>query len=341
MPTLSFTSVDKPEKSGYAWKISIFGIIGVVLCLIVGFSVNEALFQESFLGISGIWLLIAATFLFLANFALESALAEDLRLVFITLQSIAVVVGLYLARSGAFAIWQLGWIIIFFIILLFARNSIQNSSQDMLKLHWHRMTKKGLAEAALPILLLVSIGFGFSLWQKSASGFFLSEKSLASVLNVGNPIARLYYKDFDWNMTVDDFVKVAASRAVDSTLEKMFGSNSGIVVENQKKVLVDQSIGAVKTQFSQFVGFELKGSESVSSVLYKFLSNKVDSLPINIRRIIIAVFVFLFFVTIKFLLPIITFLSRMFSYLIHETLIGLGFSQIIYEGRTKEVIHLP
>lgn len=294
MPTLNLTNSEEEKKEGYGRKIIIFSVVGIILSFIFGFSLNKLLFKELAIIVSAVWPLLISFVLFLVNFSLESLFSQSLRIPFLFLQSLAMVVGFFVANLNKFMLWEAVWVVVLFLLFLFARKTIHSVEEGSLKLKWHHLTRKGVAEVITAILLFVSVSFGAVLWQKAESGFLISEKTLSSVLNSGNFIVRLYYKNFDWNMKVDDFVEVIASKTVDSMIEKTLGKSLDLLpdslVQSQKTSIIDQSAVSVRNQLSQLAGFTVGGDETIVHVLNQFISNKLNNLPLKVNRIIIAVF---------------------------------------------------
>lgn len=344
MPTLSLAG-EKPEKSGYSWKILIFGILGIILAFGLGFSAMKIFSGEPIVGFSAFWLLLILLVLFLVNFALESILAQSLRLSILFLDSLAIVAGFYLAKSSSFLIWELVWIAVFFVFFIYSRHLIQSSAEQMLKLKWMKMTKKGIGQALTVFLLFASISFGIFISQKPPNEFFISEGALGSFLNSGNFLARLYLENFNWNLKFGDFSKMIVEKTISGTLEKMLGKSlEGLppnVIASQKQLLIEQNLPLFKEQISKAVGFSIKDNQTLVNVIHQFLFNKFQGLPPNIHQIIIAVLVVLLFFTLKTLSFIVSFIARAIGYLIYEAFLAAGFVHVIYEGRTKESVILP
>jgi len=345
MPAISLISEEKPEKSGYSWKILIFGILGIILAFAIGFSTSKIFLKEPVIGLPATLVLLLAIVLFLINFSLESVFAQSLRWPMIILQSVGVAAGLYLGRPNNFLIWQLAWIVVFVLLFWFARHLMQAAAEDMLKLRWHRMTKKGLAQILTAFALFISLSLGIFLWQGPNKEIMIPENTLISILSPGNFIVRIYFKDFDWQMKIDDFLKILAEKAVNSSLEKMLGKSleelPAAYIASQKRAFIEENIPALKNQISQLVGFSIKGQDTLAHIAYQFISLKLRALPPSVYQIILAVFIVLLFFILKAVGVLVSIVARLLGYLVYEILLALGFIHMIYEGRTKESIVLP
>ena len=345
MPTISLVPEETTEKSGYSWKILIFGILGIVWSFLIGFSAIHFFLGQPVIGFSALLILTLALLFFLINFVFESLFSQSLRWPMIILQSIAITVGVYLANPIGFISWQLVWFIFFVLFFWFSRNLIQVAAESMMKLRWHSMTRKGLAQLVTALTLFLSISLGILLWQQPADKMFISESGLTSFLNSGNFIGRLYIKNLDWKMKIDDFLWAVTEKTVNSSLETVLGKNLQSLpadyVTKQKQALIEKSIPDLKKQISQLVGAPISGSESIGHVAYEFISIKYRALPPNVRQIIIAVLVILFFFALRFVAAIFSLIAIILGYLFYEILLALGFVHVIYETRTKESLILP
>ncbi|MDP2855871.1 MAG: hypothetical protein Q8N90_01970 [bacterium] len=345
MPTISLLSEKTTEKSGYSWKILIFGILGIICSFVIGFSAINIFLGQPVINFSASLILTLALLFFLINFALESLFSQSLRWPMMILQSLAIVAGVYLANSNGFIFWQLGWVIFFVLFFWFGRNLIQTAAESMMKLRWHSMTHKGLAQIATAFTLFLSISLGILLWQQPADKMFISESGLTSILNSGNFIGRLYIKNLDWKMKTDDFLRALTEKTISSTLETVLGKSLQSLpadyIAKQKEAIIEQSIPDLKKQISQWVGTPISDSDSIAHVAYEFISIKYRALPANVRQIIIAVLVVLFFFTLRFVVGLFSIIVRVLGYLFYEILLALGVVHIIYETRTKESLILP
>lgn len=345
MPTISLVPEETKEKSGYSWKILIFGIWGILWSFIIGFSAINALSGQPVINFSAPLILILALLFFLINFALESLFGQSLRWPMLLLQSVALTGGVYLANPSGFIYWQLVWIPFFVLFFWYGRNLIQTAVEGLMKLRWHSMTHKGIAQIVTAFTLFLSLSLGILLWQQPADKMFISESGLTSILNSGNFIGRLYINNLDWKMNTDDFLRALAEKTVNSTLETVLGKNpqsfSADYVAKQKEALIAQSLPDLRKQISQLVGAPISGSESIAHVAYEFISIKYRALPANVRQIIIAVVVVLFFFVLRFVAGLLSIIARILGYLAYEILLALGFVHIIYESRSKESLILP
>jgi len=348
MATLSLIGAEgagqNSGKDNYVWKILIFGILGIILAFAIGFSTNKIFLHESVIGLSATLVFLLALILFLIDFSLESLFAQSLRWPMIILQSLAVVAGLYFGRPNNFWIWQLSWIAIFILFFWFGRHLMQTAAEDMLKLRWQRITKKGLAQLLTVFALFISVSLGVFLWQRPNNEIMISESALTSILNSGNFVVHLYLKDFDWKMKTDDFLKIVAEKVVNSSLEKMLGKSleglPAAYVENQKQAFIEQNIPSLKNQISQFVGFTIRGQDSLAHVAYQFVYGKLRNLPASVNQIIVIVFVVVVFIALRALAALVSVVARFLGYLLYEILLAVGFVHLIYEGRTKESVVL-
>lgn len=345
MPTISLVPEETTEKSGYSWKILIFGILGIIWSFIIGFSAINVFLGQPVINFSASLILMLALLFFLINFALESLFGQSMRWPMMILQSLAIVIGVYLANPSGFISWQLAWVIFFVLFFWLGRSLIQTAAESMIKLRWHSMTRKGLAQIVTAFTLFLSISLGILLWQQPADKMFISESGLASILNSGNFIGRLYIKNLDWKMKTDDFLRALTEKTIGSALETTLGKSLQSLpadyVAKQKQALIEQSIPDLKKQISQWVGAPISGSDTIAHVAYEFISIKYRVMPSNVRQIIIAVLVVLFFFALRFAAGLFSIIARILGYLFYEILLALGFVHIIYGTRTKESLILP
>lgn len=343
MPKLSLADDIVEEKSKYSWKILIFGILGSFWALAIGFLIAQVFQGGDIIGLHSAWWLLLFTIIFTINFILEGVFANSNRLIFLVIQSATLALGFYLAGDLS-KYWHIGLGIIPFAFLFFGRQAIRRAEQDMIKIRWHRMVGRGTNLLITGLIIFMVVGLGFSLVNRPAKDFLFSKDSLARFLDGSNFIGKILYKDFNWQMSFNDFAQGVVEKTTGSiidgeTLSELPLSLSG-AVEVQRQESIKQGAIAFKKQAEQFLKIDIGDEQSLLDVAYTWLNTKFQSLSDTTKKGLIIGLIFLIFLILKAVAPILSWLSRALSWLIYELLVAVGFASLAYETRNKEAIIL-
>ena len=346
MVKLSLINEENKEKSYYNLKLIILTVIAAIFAFCLGFSVAKVFAHEKIFNLSAYYSLGVSLLFFLSFFSLESAFGQGSRLLYAAGEGLILMVG-YLLSRGSFSI-GIGELVLLLVAVGFfalGRTSIFKNKEEMMKIHWQQMVKKGVSLTLTGLIIFWSIGFGLTYLEKPNDGFFVTPKGLEKFLNYGNSLVHLYMEDFSWSMSVDNFMINLAEKTVDSAIEEQFGSPLQQIsqsvtdaINKQKQALIEQNLAGLKQKFSEIVNKPLTGNEKLSDVAYQWLFGKFQSIPENMKDYLMIALMVVLFITLKIFAPIISWIVRLFTLLIFEVLMALGFANTIYEPRSKENI---
>ncbi len=329
---------EKDKKSGYGWKISIFGILGIFWSLAVGFLTCQLFQGENILGLHSFWWLLIFSVIFLINFIIESVFSNSVRWLFLILQSLFFGIGFYLS-GNLIEFERIGLAIIPLIFLFLGRQAIRNAEQDMIKIRWHRMVSRGTNLAIIGILIFGVLCFGFNLIQKSSQGILITEENLSKFLQPTNFVGKIIYKDFNWSMSFNDFSSGLAEKSVKSLLDQPLSEISlerrGIL-ESQLQEAIRQTSANTKKQVENVLKLKIDENDSLSTIAYNWISKNISSLSDLVRNGLIILVLIIIFFALKAIAPIISFIVRMIAYVIYELFLATGFAMLTYETRNKE-----
>lgn len=334
------------NKNSYLWKISVVTALTLIFAFLSGFSLGKAfLFQKFIFSSSWLTFIIFLT-LFLIFFIFESLFAHSLRFWTLLLETLVFSFAFYLSRNGGKIIlmsllWSLGvWLIM---LLCFWAGSflMRRRMNDLMKLRWNDITKRGLVLALIGINLFICLQWMGNVITQLDSLF--TPKTINILLQPSTPILKKYFANFDWNMMVDDFIK----GVVTDQTEKLFEQNKEQLknfptsyIEQQKKSLIEQNSKVMKEQLSEVVGFKLQGTESLNIAAYQFLYNKYRAADLKIKQMIILIIFVLMFAILRFLAVFVNWVTRILGWLIYEILLSAGFVSVATENKIKESIIL-
>lgn len=346
MVKLSLINEDQKEKNHYGLKILILTVITVVFAFVLGFSIAKIFNHEKIFGLSGYYSMAVSALLFLSFFSLESVFGQTSRILYSIGEAIILMAGYLLAR-GSFS-FGLGELILLAVLVAFfflGRSAIFKNREEMMKIRWQKMIKRGVALTLTGLIIFWSIGFGMAIWEKPDNGFFVTPKGLEKFLNYNNFLVRLYLPDFTWSMTVDKFIMNLSEKTVNSAMEKMFGDQlkqkiegNVDVVNKQKQALISENVSILRQKLSEILNKPLTGQETLSDTAYQWLFGKFQSIPQNMKNYLLVALMLVLFITLKVFAPLISLIVRFFSFLIYEVLMALGFANMTYEPRSKENI---
>lgn len=346
MKTLSITNEEVEKKSGYAWKIIIFGLLGTIWSLAVGFLLARVFQGGVIVGLHSAWWFLLFLLILTINFILESIFADSSRWIFVITQGIALSVGFYLAGDLS-SYWLITIGIIPLAFLFFGRQAIRRTEEDMMKIRWHRMVSRGTALFLTGLIIFSAVNMGVALISNPPDEFFFSKESLGDFLESSDILGKLAYKDFSWQMNFIDFAKgmvvKTTKNIVNDTADKML---SGIpidlsgVIDVKKQEVINQGAIAFVQQAEQFLKIKISGDDSLLDVAYNWLAKKFQSLSELTKKGFIIGAMILLFLILKAIAPIFSWIARSLAWLVYQLLTAIGFASMAYEMRSKEAIVL-
>lgn len=341
IPNILTTASDH-SKTNYLWKIFALMILVLIFAFLSGWSLGKAfLFQKFIFSSSWITFLLFLT-LFLIFYLFESLFARSVRFGALLMETFIFTFAFYLSRnSGKVApmalLWSTGVWLVMLLCFWGGTFLMRRRMNDLIKLRWNDITKRGLVLALIGINLFICLQWLGNVITQLDTLF--TPKTINIILKPSTPIFKKYFTNFDWSMMTDDFIKAVIT---DQT-EKLFEQNKEQLkkfptsyIEQQKKNMIEQNLKAMKDQLSEIAGFKLQGAESLNMVAYQFLYNKYRAAELQIKQMIILIVFAFMFALLRFLSVFVNWWTRILGWLIYEILLSSGFVAVTTENKIKE-----
>jgi len=311
---------DEIELDRSVAKITILAAIGIISAFVFSYFLRRFIIDGpwNFLLISSL-----AALVFLVIFLLEVFFIKASRIVnlVVSLQTLAVLAPFYDHLSKIVIIVTLISFLIFLSGIYVGRAELDN----MLKIKFWRISKKTLPKAITALALFSSIFYveASSFGQKQ---FFISPAAFEKSIN--------FIPIFDFSTPADKLIKDLVAKQTETNPQfKLFP-------ESMKNKIIEQSAKDLEKQISGIVGVSLNSQTKTSEVIYRFLIEKYNQLPENIKSytpLVMALIIFLIIISLSWPIRLIV---TTLAFLIYEICLALGFSTIILEGRSREIIIL-
>ena len=313
-------------------KIVILAIIGIAFSLLFGYFLRLFILegQPDFLLFS-----FLAGLGFLVFFLLNVFFIKNLWLVnlIIFLGTLAFSASFYDRLSKTFGIG----ILIGFLILLLANYVGRQELENMLKIKFWRVSKKTAPKAIAALAVFVGIVYvGVANLNIERKEFFISQttfkKIISPVANLG--IIQKFLPGFDLSLPTGKLIENLAASQIEQDSELK------LLPESAKNQLINQSVKELENKISEFTATPLDSQAKASDALYEIMIKKFGGLPTNIISIAPMIVAALIFLTIVGLSLPIRLIVTVLAFLIYEICLALGFSTIMMEGKSREIIAL-
>lgn len=249
----------------------------------------------------------------------------------ILLESLAFLAAFYEQLSINVAIGALAS----FLILLWANYSGRLELENMLKIRFWRVSKKVLPKAIAALALFIGIVY-VNIGGVSEKEFFIPQTAFDKiVLSItDSKIIQNFFPGFDLSLPAGELIENLAKNRIEQN------SQMKLLSKSAKKQLINQTAKELEKQFSDFLGIPINSKTKTSEALYQAMINKFMALPENIKVAVpFGVAALIFLTIISFILPI-RWLASILAYFAYEICLALGFSVIMLEGRSREIIIL-
>ncbi len=312
------------------YKIIVLAALGIISSFIFGYFLELFILENRqvfFLASFSSFLVFLAIFL-LGVFFIKSRTRIN-QIIF--LESLAFLAAFYNHLSVNIAIGALAS----FLILLWANHSGWLELENMMKIRFWRVGKKVLPKAITALALFIGVAY------VSAAGidgkeFFISqavfEKMIFPAVNI--KIVQNFLPGLNLSLPVGELAKNLAINQIEQD------SQLKLLPANVKNQLIGQSAKELEKQFSDFLGVPINPKTKTSEALYQAMVNKFMALPENIKAVVpVGVAVLIFLIIAGLTLPI-RWVASALSYFMYEICLALGVSDIMLEGRSREIIVL-
>jgi hypothetical protein len=313
-------------------KIVILAIIGIVFSFLFGYFLKLFILegQSDFLLFS-----FLAGLGFLVFFLLNVFFIKNLWLVnlIIFLGALAFSASFYDQLSKIFGIG----VLISFLILLLANYVGRQELENMLKIKFWRVSKKTVPKAIVALAVFVGIVYvGVANLDIERKEFFISQETFEKIIS---PITKLgiiqgFVPGFDLSLPTEKLIKNLAASQIEQNSELK------LLPETVKNQLIERSVKELENKISEFTATPLDSKAKASDALYEMMVKRFGDLPANAKSIAPKIVAALIFLTIVGLSLPIRLIVSVLVFLIYEICLALGFSTIMMEGRSREIIIL-
>lgn len=312
-------------------KIIALAVLGITFSFSFGFFLKLFIFESRtvFLLASFSSLLFFLAFFMLGAFFVKSRIKTGQ---IILLESLAFLAAFYDRLSTNIAIGALAS----FLILLWANYSGRLELENMLKIRFWRVGKKVLPKAIAALALFVGVAYVSVGGVSGEKDFFIPQPTFDKIIF---PIAdfkiiQKFLPGFDLSLPAGELIKNLAKGQIEQN------SQMKLLPEAAKKQLINQTAKELEKKFSDFLGVPIGPKTKTSEALYQAMVNKFAALPENIKTAVpVGVAILIFLTIISLSLPI-RWLASILAYLAYEICLALGFSVIMLEGKSREIIVL-
>jgi len=327
---LNTTKPEDIEADQSVWKIIVLAAIGLGCAFLAGYFLKDFLIQG---GLNSLLFCFAAGAGFLIIFILEVLFLKTFWLtnLIVFVQTLGFLSLFYDKISQNFLLGAL----VGFLIFLWGIYSGRTEIQDMVKIRFWRVSERALPKAITGLALLISvISVGF--FSFTSDNFFISQATFEKIVLPFNKLSIIqsFAPGFDLSLPISEMIKNMAISQIqnDSQLK-----NLPAAAQNQ---VIDQTVKDLQTKISDSIGVPFNPQATASQTLYQMMIGKISELPENIKSFIPLAVAILIFLSIVSLSWPIRMLISVPAYLIYEICLALGFSSIITEGRSGEIIIL-
>jgi hypothetical protein len=196
---------------------------------------------------------------------------------------------------------------------------------NMLKIKFWRISKKTLPKAIAGLALFSSIIY-VGIIGPGEKEFFISQATFEKIIE--------FVPGFDLSLPVETLIKNLTINQIEGNAQLK------LLPESTKKELINQSVKELEKKISDLTGTPLNPKVKTSEAIYEIIVEKFAKLPENVRLFAPAAIAAIIFLTIIGLSLPIRIIATVFAFLIYEICLALGFSTIMMEGTSREIIVL-
>lgn len=313
-------------------KIVVLAIIGAAFSFFFGYFLKIFLLEGQFNSLlfcflAGLGFLV---FFILDVFFIKTAWLANL-IIFLNVAAFSA--PFYDRLSQIFGIGAL----ISFLFLIWGGYSGRRELENTLRIKFWRISRKAFPKAMIALALFVAVVYAeVSNFEIGEKEFFISkttfEKIISPAANLG--IIQKFLPGFDLSLPIEKLIENLAVNQAEKN------SQFNLLPETAKNQLINQSVADLEKEISNFIGGPLNPQATTSDALYDIIVSKFSGLPANVKSavpMIMAALIFLIIVSLSYFIRLIV---TVLAFLIYEICLALGFSVIMMEGRSKEIIVL-
>ncbi len=222
-----------------------------------------------------------------------------------------------------------------FLIFIWANYAGRQELKNMLKIKFWRISKKTIPKAI--VALAVFVGFIYAgVISAQTNGFFISRTTFEKIISPlsKSGLVQKFFPGFDLSLPTGELIQNLAVNQLEQN------SQLNLLPESAKKQLINESIEDLRNEISSFTGSPLDTKTTALDELYNMVAAKFSALSPSVASVIPIVVAALIFLVIVGLSFPIRLLVSILAFLLYEICLALGFSVIMVEGRSREIIIL-
>jgi len=314
------------NANSVTYKIIIVWILGVITSFVFAWFLND-FFNSNV--INSLIISTVSVVLFLVIFLLQTLfVSERWPSIFIVfLESMAILLP-FIGKS----IMILSLIPIIFIFFYFSNSKGRNIVNNSLKINFWNTSKAVLPKSIVAVALLYGVITQLYLSTDKSQQFPIPPFLFNEIALSGNFLFEKIFPGITPSLTIEEIaLKSAAAK-----LNKV--PDARLLSEPVKKQFLQQATADFYKTISSYISYDINPKLTIPDMLYQFTKEKFLKLSDQGRNIFYVVFgilVFFIFEAISWPLRI---LISFLAYIVFEVLLALGFGQIVFEERTKEII---
>lgn len=320
--------VGEEKFSAPILKIIFLAFLGIIFSVSFGYFLKSLIIAQDF---NSVLILISSLILFWSVFVLQVFFIKSAwtSYLIIFLECLGLIGIFYkdILNSGI----QTG-IGITFLILILANQRGRRELEDFVKIRFWRINKTILPKAIAAIFLFSSVIYVYGF--PTEGGFFISKQAFEKILLPNKVLIDKFLPGFDFSSTLNEFAKKSVEKEISESAQF---KNLPAFAKNQ---LIAQSAKEFENKISEMAGVKIDSKLKISDAIYEALKNKLINLPENIKPYIpVSAVIFIFLVLEGFAIPI-RWIVSIFSFIMYEIFLALGFAKIELEGGSREIITL-
>lgn len=314
------------------WKVICLGVAAVIFALGFGYALQILLAVRD---LDSFYIALVFAVLFLSVFLLNTIFIKS------RLNSYAIIVVEVFAIAANFygnfsknIFWGMLLAILF---LISANYSGAAELQNLLKLKFWRIGKRTLPKAILALSLFISFayyGHVNGLTWTNPEQFFISEQNFERILRPAVPLAQGALPGFDLSAKTGDFLNQIATNEIQTS------PGMRAIPQALKQKAIDSAAKGLQSDVEAYIGGSIDLNATLGESLYLALISKLASLPSNITSVMPLIAATILFLTIMTFVWLFRWAATFIGLIIFEILTAVGFSIILIESRSREMVVL-
>lgn len=313
------------KTGGISIKIIILWVFGVVAAFGVGWYL-KSFFETSdwnFL----IWASSAAVVFLIVLFFQVLFVREKGALAFaIFLESVAMV-AIFIPKS----IVVLSFAVVLFIVFFWGSRRARSILKNSLKIDFWGASRPVLSKGIIGIALLFGGLLPFYL-NASEGNFPVSPFLFEEIIDSGGFIIKKFLPGFTSTSTIEEI----ALKTSQSEINKMPGAYN--FPKETRQELLNQGVSQFYLKISDVFGIKINPKLNIPETFYNWARDRFLVLSDTNKKVFLAGIGLLVFVTIEAVSMPLRLAIALFAFIIYEILMALGFANIEFEEKSKEII---